>query len=157
MYGSYNFAHGKKTLSRRNFSKILSEQIAPVHRLAAIKRRIKKILWAKLCTWHITLPSQLSRLLVKILKFCFMVVVVWWSISKNNQVLSICHNSLIHKTQLKSFNMQISNFHFSIFCIFFCLESYNFAHDTISVVETTQHHNSNTCLQYNERKTHFDQ
>ena len=47
--------------------------------------------------------------------------------------------------------------HLSIFLLFLFLESYNFAHATNSILEITQYHSSNICLQYNERKTHFDQ
>ena len=60
IYGSYNFTRSKNPLSYRNFSKILSEQTAPMHKLAAIKRRKKVFLWVKLCACHITLPSQIS-------------------------------------------------------------------------------------------------
>ena len=131
MYMAYNFAHGQKTPSRRNFSKILPEHIAPVQRLAAIKRRRNLFLWAKLCTWHITLPSQISWLLVKIFKFCFMVVVVWWSTTANNQVRSLGHNSLMHKTQLKSLTMKNPKSHLSIFSIF-----YFWSHITLPMLPT---------------------
>ena len=74
--GHITLPTAKKATSRGNFSKILSEYGAHVQGLTAVKRTEIFFVWLKLYACHITLASQISRLLINIFKFRFMVALI---------------------------------------------------------------------------------